>query len=115
MPPKRSTAAATSATGGAAVNSAMRRTMMKKLDPEATKAQEERVRREKEREAQEQRDLQEWESLNRKTWRGLGLTDPVKTVEVSFVLYSPGFPFRRAEVKAIILRTSGFYFQPSSK
>lgn len=86
MPPKRSTAAATSATGGAAVNSAMRRTMMKKLDPEATKAQEERVRREKEREAQEQRDLQEWESLNRKTWRGLGLTDPVKTVEDKWLL-----------------------------
>lgn len=85
MPPKRSTAAAAPVTAGPPANPAMRRTMMKKHDPEATKAQEERVRREKEREAQEQRDLQEWESLNRKTWRGLGLTDPVKTVEVSFV------------------------------
>ncbi|KAG8953380.1 DNA-directed RNA polymerase III core subunit ret1 [Tulasnella sp. 408] len=86
MPPKRSTAAAAPVTAGPPANPAMRRTMMKKHDPEATKAQEERVRREKEREAQEQRDLQEWESLNRKTWRGLGLTDPVKTVEDKWLL-----------------------------
>lgn len=26
-----------------------------------------------------------WEELNRKKWRGLGLSDPIKTVEVSFI------------------------------
>lgn len=59
---------------------------MKKVDPAAQQAAEERARLEAERAAQVEKDLQEWESLNRKTWRGLGLTDPVKKVEVSPLL-----------------------------
>lgn len=26
----------------------------------------------------------EWDHLNRTNWRGLGLTDPIKSVEVSY-------------------------------
>lgn len=28
----------------------------------------------------------DWEHLNRTNWRGLGLADPIKTVEVFFLL-----------------------------
>ncbi|KAG8908842.1 DNA-directed RNA polymerase III core subunit ret1 [Tulasnella sp. 403] len=67
--------------GGGA--SSVRRLPPKKLDPEQLKAAEERARQEAERAAQVEKDLKEWEDLNRQSWKGLGLTDPVKNVEVS--------------------------------
>jgi hypothetical protein len=39
-------------------------------------------------------DENEWEALNRTHWRGLGLTDPVKAVEVcSLLLVSSSYAF----------------------
>jgi len=34
-------------------------------------------------------DENEWEALNRTNWRGLGLTDPIKSVEVRPPLLDP--------------------------
>jgi hypothetical protein len=39
-------------------------------------------------------DENEWEALNRTNWRGLGLTDPIKAVEVcSLPLVSSTYTF----------------------
>lgn len=54
-------------------------------------------------------DESEWEQINAKNWRGLGLTDPIKSVEV------------RLLVSCILLsiesdtrtRTNGFFYQLS--
>lgn len=36
-------------------------------------------------------DENEWEALNRINWRGLGLTDPIKSVEVCLSLLPRSF------------------------
>lgn len=46
----------------------------------------------------------DWEHLNRTNWRGLGLADPIKTVEVFFV-FCAYFLFSNHPH----LRTNGYY------
>jgi len=50
----------------------------------------------------------EWDQLNAKTWRGLGLTDPIKTVEVCSMLFrlAPG-------LSGSVDRKSGSFYLPS--
>lgn len=49
-----------------------------------------------------------WDRLDVPDWNGIGLTDPIKTVEVCKLNYVP-------VLLLVFLRTSGYYYQPSSK
>ena len=52
----------------------------------------------------------EWDQLNRGKWRGIGLTDPIKNVEVFGLSF-----FKVTKKPTIAIRTNGFSFPLSSK
>lgn len=55
----------------------------------------------------------EWEQLNRTNWRGLGLTDPIKSVEVRLKLhFAVCFKISR---RFLQFRTNGCYYQLFSR
>lgn len=98
MPPRKASAATSgsnAATGKAgtssnvASGSAFRSGGVKKVDPNIAKAAEERRRVEADRAARVVEDLKEWDSLSRRSWKGLGLTDPIKNVEVGANVHPP--------------------------
>jgi len=81
----------------------------KKVDAEALKEAEAKIKEEQIREADRLQDLAEWENLNRRSWRGLGLTDPIKNVEVINIFYIEN----TTQLILIYLpRTSGNFSQP---
>ncbi|KAG8857812.1 DNA-directed RNA polymerase III core subunit ret1 [Tulasnella sp. 330] len=95
MPPRKASAA-TSGPNAAAGNtgssaniasaSAFRQGGVKKVDASIARVAEERRRVEAERAARVVEDLKEWDSLSRRSWKGLGLTDPIKNVEDKWLL-----------------------------
>lgn len=51
----------------------------------------------------------EWDRLNKTSWNGLGLTDPVKNVEVRLPRLTCKSPCRQRGST----RTNGFFYPPS--
>jgi len=52
----------------------------------------------------------EWEQPNRTNWRGLGLTDPIKSVEVRVMRLA-----YLNTIHTLSTRTNGFCYLPSSR